>query len=73
MILDLPLRLFAFLMLYELASLLFKEKVIFWLTLTVFILSVFDYLNFYYYFVRYGIYDPVSFCFLQASHIIPYK
>ncbi|PIP19885.1 MAG: hypothetical protein COT38_05600 [Candidatus Omnitrophica bacterium CG08_land_8_20_14_0_20_41_16] len=73
MILDLPLRLFAFLMLYELVSLLFKEKVIFWLTLTVFILSVFDYLNFYYYFVRYGIYDPVSFCFLQASHIIPYK
>lgn len=71
--LDMPIRLFAVLMLNELIGRVFKSGV-FKIVLTfVIIIAFFDYLRFNNLFLKQGIYDPVTQWLLQAQHIIPYK
>lgn len=69
--LDMPMRLFAVLMLDELTKRFFKRGRIIILLGLILSISLIDYRTFYYFFVKLGIYDPVSIWFLQASHIIP--
>jgi 4-amino-4-deoxy-L-arabinose transferase-like glycosyltransferase len=73
MVLDMPMRLFAVLMLCDLAKLIFKDRAFKVSILLVILISSFDYYNFNYMFVVGGIYDPISFSLLQAAHIIPWK
>ena len=72
-VLDMPMRLFAILMLNKLVKQLFKNRPYVILVILVMIISFIDYLNFYNLFIRHGIYDPVSQWLLQANHIIPWK
>jgi len=71
--LDVPIRLFAVLMLDELARRFFKKRVFLVLSIAVIAICLFDYLSFYNLFVLQGIYDPVSARLLEARHIIPYR
>ena len=72
-ILDMPIRLFSVLMLNELTQRLFKDKAYLIIIVIVIIISIFDYSNFNYLFVRQGIYDPSSTLLLQTRHIIPWR
>lgn len=72
-ILDMPIRLFAILMLSELTELLFKNKSAKALVFLVVAIAFFDYYNFNYLFLRHGIYDPVSQYLLKALRIIPWE
>jgi len=72
-ILDMPIRLFAILMLNELRLRIFKDKAFIMLVFIVIAVSFSDYSNFYNLFVRHDIYDPVTQWLLQAQHIIPWK
>lgn len=72
-ILDLPLRLFAILMLNELTKRIFKDKSDAALIICVVLIVFFDFLSFLDLFIRQGIYDPVSYQLLQARHIIPWR
>ncbi len=71
--LNIPMCLFAVLMLDELTKRLFKGRESSMLIILVLAVSFIDYSAFYYFFVKLGIYDPVSCWLLQASHIIPWK
>lgn len=71
--LDMPIRLFAILMLNELSQRFFKKQPFVILTVLVIVISLFDYLNFYSLFVQHGIYDPVTTWLLEVKHIIPWK
>jgi len=71
--LDMPMRLFAVLMLDELTRRFFKYGRIIILLGLILVISLIDYQTFSYFFVKVGIYDPVSIWFLQASHIIPWN
>lgn len=73
MILEMPIRLFAVLMLRDLSKLVFKKRALEALIILMIIISAFDYYNFRYLFYQLGIYDPVSAWLLQAAHIIPWK
>jgi 4-amino-4-deoxy-L-arabinose transferase-like glycosyltransferase len=71
--LDMPIRLFAVLMLSELIGRVAKSGV-FKIVLTfVIIIAFFDYLRFNSLFIKQGIYDPVTQWLLQFQHIIPWK
>jgi len=72
-ILDVPIRLFALLMLNELIGKVFKKNVFILLTIFVIALSLYDYFNFYGFFVNQDIYDPVTQWLLQAKHIVPWQ
>lgn len=72
-ILDMPIRLFALLMLNELIERIFKKKVFVLLVAIVIALSLFDCYSFYGLFIRQDIYDPVTQWLLQARHIIPWR
>jgi len=69
--LDFPLRLFALLLLDRFAQRLFPKKATLMLALAVAAIAVFDYLNFYNFFIVYKIYDPVSYFLLGAKRMIP--
>jgi len=72
--LDMPIRLFAVLMLNEFCKRIFKAKYVNILCITiVMVISVFDYLNYNNMFIKQGIYDPVSYALLQVTHIVPFK
>ncbi len=73
MVLDMPIRLFAVLMLCDLAELILKKKAFKVLIILVIVISAIDYSNFNYMFVKQGIYDPVSILLLHAAHIITLK
>lgn len=69
--LDMPMRLFAIVMLKN----IFEAKIPKYSTIItaviVITISIFDYINFNNLFVRQGIYDPVSFHLLRGKHLIP--
>ena len=70
-ILDMPIRLFAVLMLNELTQRLFKNKSYLILVFTVIIISILDYSKFHYLFIQQDIYDPVTYLLLQTQHVVP--
>lgn len=72
MVLDMPMRLFAILMLRDLMQQVFNKRSFIVLIFFVIAITVFDYYNFNYMFVKEGIYDPVSIWLLQAARIIPW-
>ena len=71
--LDMPMRLFAILMLNELIKRIFRDRSASILIILVMAIVCFDYANFYVLFIHQGIYDPVSYWLLQAQHIIRWK
>lgn len=71
--LNIPMCLFAVLMLDELVKRVFKQRESSILLILILGISFIDYSTFYYLFVKLGIYDPVSYWLLQARHIIPWK
>ncbi len=72
MVLDMPMRLFAILMLRDLTQRIFKKRSFIVLICLLIMIIAFDYYNFNYMFVKEGIYDPVSIWLLQAARIIPW-
>jgi len=71
--LDMPLRLFAVLMLSELTKRIFKKNWFSVLIISVIVIAFFDFSNFYNLFVKHSIYDPITYWLLAIQHIIPYK
>lgn len=73
MVLDMPIRLFALLMLEQISNMALKRHAAALLSVLVILIALFDYLNFYSLFVSGNIYDPVTFSLLQAKQIIPFE
>lgn len=73
MMLDLPLRIFALLMLEEITRRFFPQKQVLAMFILVAAIAASGYLRFNHFFVAQGIYDPVSFFLLKAERIIPYQ
>lgn len=71
--LNIPMCLFAVLMLDELVKRTFKHRGSIALLVLILGISLIDYSTFYYLFVKLAIYDPVSYWLLRAAHIIPWK
>lgn len=72
-IMDMPIRLFAILMLSELTGRVFKNRPFEILCILVLIITFFDYLHFNNLFLSHGVYDPVTYELLRTQHIIPWK
>lgn len=71
MILDMPMRLFAVLMLKKILEAKFPNRAAPLITILVAVIAILDYINFFNLFVRNGIYDPISFLLFRARHLIP--
>jgi 4-amino-4-deoxy-L-arabinose transferase-like glycosyltransferase len=70
---DMPMRLFAVLMLSDIIKRHFKKHGFAVLAILVILISLQDYANFYDLFLRKGIYDPVTFNILQGRLITPVR
>ncbi|MDD5476595.1 MAG: glycosyltransferase family 39 protein [Candidatus Omnitrophica bacterium] len=73
MSIDMPMRIFALLMLDRICKRYMQNKSFIIVSILIVFLAFSDYLRFYILFVQQGIYDPMSFRLLSAVQIIPFK